>query len=217
MDAPTPGPRFYNGVRTVVLAICRVLFRVEVLGTEHVPTEGVYIAAPSHRSMLDIPMTAFITRRRLRYMAKREIFDTWFGHPIFRRMAAIPVDRDVTDRSSLRGIADALDAGEPVVVYPEGTRMHGRELGPLFDGTAYVARKHGASVLPIGIGGTDRLSTARILLLRRPRICVVVGEPIVAPVAEGPVRRAAVSAATEELRYKLQACLDEANTRITTR
>ena len=59
-----PGRWFWWVVRAVVLAVCRVAFRVRVVGRDHVPTAGAYILAPSHRSILDVPFTAFTTRRR---------------------------------------------------------------------------------------------------------------------------------------------------------
>ena len=83
----------YRVVRAVVLSIFKVVFRVSVKGREHVPSSGVYIVAPSHRSILDIPFTAFVTKRRIRFMAKRELFSSRIGRVIFNAMGAISVDR----------------------------------------------------------------------------------------------------------------------------
>ena len=66
---------FYRVARPIVLSICRMLFRVRVSGLEHVPASGSYIVAPTHRSLLDIPFAAYTTKRRIRFMAKEELFE----------------------------------------------------------------------------------------------------------------------------------------------
>ncbi len=117
---------WYGFARPIVLGLCRLLFRVQVLGLEHVPSSGVYILAPTHRSILDVPFAAFATRRRVRFMAKREIFTTNIGRKVFSALGAIEVDRGATDRGALRASKAALEAGEPLGIFPEGTRRTGQ-------------------------------------------------------------------------------------------
>jgi len=85
--------RFYAFARALVYGICKVLFRVQISGKEHVPSEGVFIVAPSHRSYFDTPFASFITRRRIRFMAKEELFANSFGSKLFTALGAIPVTR----------------------------------------------------------------------------------------------------------------------------
>lgn len=204
---------FYRFARGLLLSLCRVLWRVEVIGREHVPSDGVYIVAPSHRSALDIPFAAFVTRRRLRFMAKREIFATRLGRVVFTALGAIKVDRGGTDRGALRASQDALAAGEPLVIFPEGTRREGREIVDLFDGCAYLSSKLGVPLVPVGVGGSGEIMPSGRRWPRFPRVVVVVGPAIVPPdpsETPGVRRRSQVRAITEELRVALQECYDDA-------
>lgn len=206
---------FYGFARTLVVPLARLLYRVQVTGLEHVPTSGVYIVAPSHRSALDVAFAAFATPRRIRYMAKREIFTTTAGRRLFLALGAIEVDRGATDRGALRASKAALEAGEPLGIFPEGTRRSGPAIEDLYDGCAYLALKLGVAMVPVGIGGSGDIMPTGRKLPRFPRIAVVIGAPIEPPEAGTVRRRSAVAEFTELLQAQLQACYDEATARAT--
>ena len=202
---------FYRVLRAVVLSLFKVAFRVRVIGKEHVPRRGAYVVAPSHRSIFDIPFAAYITRRRIRFMAKKELYTTWIGRRFFDALAAIPVDRAVADRGALRAAQDALEAGEPVGVFPEGTRNTGPALGDMHDGAAYLALKLGVPIVPVGIGGSEEILATGKILPRIKRVAVVIGPAIPPPAhADGARRRSDVSKLTDVLREQLQECFDAA-------
>ena len=201
---------FYGSVRAIVLPLCRLLFRVEVAGLEHIPSSGVYILAPSHRSMLDPAFAAFATPRRVRFMAKREIFTTRVGRRLFLALGAIEVDRGTTDRGALRASKAALESGEPLGIFPEGTRRDGPAVENLFDGCAYLALKLGVPMVPVGIGGSELIMPTGRLLPRLRRVTVVIGTPIEPPTTTGVRRRSDVGDLADILRERLQGCLDEA-------
>ena len=134
---------FYQFARGVVLSIFKVVFRVRVVGKERVPTSGAYIVAPSHRSIFDIPFAAFITPRTVRFLAKDDLFSTPLGRRLFDALGAVEVERGTADRGALRALEDALAAGSPVAVFPEGTRHSGPEIAELYAGAAYLAIKLG--------------------------------------------------------------------------
>ena len=98
-----------------------------------------------------------------------------------------------------------------MVLFPEGTRQFGPKVHPLFDGAAYVAVKAGVPIIPVGIGGSERVMPKGSKMIY-PRKCVlVVGAPItVALDAEGRVPRSAVKDVTERLSGSLQSLFDEA-------
>jgi 1-acyl-sn-glycerol-3-phosphate acyltransferase len=199
------GVGFYRFARTVVTGSCRLLFDVRVTGAERVPATGVYIVAPSHRSLFDIPIAAAITRRRIRFMAKESLFKTRFGASLFSALGAIRVERGTTDRGALRASQAALEAGEPLAIFPEGTRREGAVLGD-----PYVALKLGVPIVPVGIGGSEQILATQKMLPRLHKVRVVVGEPLRPDAAVGTVKRAEVKKLTEELRERLQQCFDEA-------
>jgi 1-acyl-sn-glycerol-3-phosphate acyltransferase len=211
-EATEAGSRvgFYRFARTVVTGSCRLLFDVKVSGAERVPASGVYIVAPSHRSLLDIPIAASITQRRIRFMAKESLFKTKFGASLFGALGAIRVERGTTDRGALRASQAALEAGEPLAIFPEGTRREGPVLGELYDGAAYVALKLGVPIVPVGIGGSEQILATQKVLPRLHKVRIVVGEPVRPAAAVGTVKRAEVRAVTAELRDRLQRCFDEA-------
>lgn len=203
--------KLYAVAWTIVYAASRVLFRVRVTGKEHVPASGAYIVAPSHRSILDTPFASFITRRRIRFMAKRELFENPVGARLFTKLGGIPVDRgSPTARTALKAVQAALAAGEPAAVFPEGTRRSGPEIDELFDGAAYLAVKLGVPILPVGIGGSEQILASGKVLPKLHRVRVVVGPPIYPPPGASTRKRADLQALTAELQTALQPLFDEA-------
>src|SRR5215210_3363453 len=147
----------YSLVRWVVAGASRVLFRVRVRGLENMPKHGGYVLAPSHRSMMDIPFSGWLTRRRLRYMGKQSLFDIPVVGWLFTILGGFPVQRDGTDRKALRESMAMLQGGEILLVYPEGTRQHGPKIQPLQPGAAYLALRAGVPIVPVGIAGTEEI------------------------------------------------------------
>jgi 1-acyl-sn-glycerol-3-phosphate acyltransferase len=198
-------------VRPIVLGLCKILFRVRVVGKEHVPSSGAYILAPTHRSNLDTPFTAFVTPRRVRFIAKRELFEHPLGAKVFTTLGGVPVDRgSASARSALKAVQSALEAGEPACVFPEGTRRHGLEITDLFDGAAYLAVKLRVPIVPIGIGGSEQILASGKKLPKLHRVAVVVGPPIDPPSGATTRRRGDLAALTGQLQLELQKLFDEA-------
>jgi 1-acyl-sn-glycerol-3-phosphate acyltransferase len=201
----------YRFARTVVVGLCRILFRVRVVGTEHVPAAGAYIIAPTHRSNLDTPFASFVTKRRIRFMAKKEMFQQPLSAKFFTALGGVPVERGSPNaRAALKATQAALRAGEPVAMFPEGTRRHGREVDDLFDGTAYLAVKLGVPIVPVGIGGSEEILASGKKIPRLRRVAVVVGEPIAPPSDATTRKRSDLAAITAQLQVELQKLFDEA-------
>jgi 1-acyl-sn-glycerol-3-phosphate acyltransferase len=201
---------FYRFARAVVLSTLKVVFRVRVVGREHVPRSGAYIVAPTHRSIFDVPFAAFITTRTIRFLAKEELFSTAFGNRFFTALGAVRVERGTADRAALRALEAALAEGSPVAVFPEGTRGSGPRVGPLFDGAAYLAVKLGVPIVPVGVGGSEEILAKGKLFPRVRRVAVVVGVPIEPPAPDGRARRSAATKLTDELAAELQRVFTDA-------
>ena len=131
---------------------------------------------------------------------------------VFRTLGGFPVERDGNDRQPLRDSLAILESGQPLVVYPEGTRHHGRTIEPLQPGTAWLAIKAQVPIVPVGIAGTEEAFRGHGGKLPRfERGAMVVGDPIVPPPLTGTVaKRADVDALSEELRKSLQELFDRA-------
>jgi 1-acyl-sn-glycerol-3-phosphate acyltransferase len=206
---------FYYVVRAVVNGFVRVWTRLTVEGREHVPRTGAFVLAPVHRSNMDTPISACLTRRRLRFMGKdslwRHRLPAWF----LSSLGGFPVTRGTADREALRRCIAVLEAGEPLVLFPEGERKSGPVVQPLFDGAAYVALRAGVPIVPVGIGGSERVMPKGARFIRPHKVHAIVGPPITMPAARtGRVRRSAVHDVTAELHATLQQLFDDAQKRV---
>lgn len=202
---------FYRVLRAIVLTPFKALFWVRVRGRRNVPRSGPYVVAPSHRSLMDIFFTGYITRRRIRFMAKSELFDNRFLAWLFTALGGFPVERGAADRAALRAAQAVLEAGEPLAVFPEGTRRHGRNIVGLFDGAAYLASRTGVPIVPVGIGGSEQILASGKSLPRPHKVAIVIGAPVDPPDRRnGRVPRQAITDVTEKVRVELQTCFDEA-------
>jgi 1-acyl-sn-glycerol-3-phosphate acyltransferase len=203
---------FYRIVWWIVAKGSGVLFRVRLSGEERLPASGGFVLAPSHRSMMDIPFLALVTKRRIRYMGKVEVFNIPVLGAIFGALGGFPVARDGTDRKAVRESMDMLRSGEILAVFPEGTRQNGPKIQPLQPGAAYLALRAGVPIVPVGIAGSEEiLRGGGRKWPRFGRVAVVVGEPLQPPArTTSAVPRAEVDAFTTQLREALQQTFDEA-------
>ena len=202
----------YRAVWLVVAQGTRALWRVRVEGAERLPETGGYVLAPSHRSMMDIPLLSVITTRRIRFMGKVEAFKIPVLSSIFRALGGFPVARDGTDRKALRDAMAMLQAGDILAVFPEGTRQRGPKIQPLQPGAAYLALRAGVPVVPVAIAGSEEILRAHKLPIPRfGRVVIMIGEPLRPPARDkSTVPRAEVDATTAELHDVLQVAFDEA-------
>jgi 1-acyl-sn-glycerol-3-phosphate acyltransferase len=182
-----------------------------VRGAENVPVSGAFVLAPIHRSNIDTPLAATVTRRRLRFMGKDTLWKSrWIGW-ILSSVGGFPVTRGSADREALARCIAVLRTGEPLVLFPEGTRQSGATVHPLFDGAAYVAVKAGVPIVPVGIGGSEKVMSKGSKMIRPRKCVVVVGEPIPVPAdPAGRAPRSAVKEVTASLADSLQTLFDEA-------
>lgn len=202
---------FYAAVRGALVAFSRAFWRETFEGLEHVPREGPFVLAPVHRSNVDTPLVAGVTRRRLRYMGKEEVWKYRALGAVLSALGGFPVRRGTVDREAFRRCVAVIEGGEPLVVFPEGTRREGPRVAELSDGAAYIALRTGAPIVPVGIGGSARAMPRGSKLLRPAKVHVVVGPPLHPERSEsGRTSRRAVRELTDRLRTELQRLFEEA-------
>jgi 1-acyl-sn-glycerol-3-phosphate acyltransferase len=140
----------------------RAMSRISIEGAiDEIPRDGPLIIAANHASNLDAPVLGawLIPRlgRRIHWLGKRELF-AW---PIVGWVAANggvhPVDRDSADVEAFRLASRILEGGHILFVFPEGTRSPDGALQEARDGVALLALRSGAPIVPIGIGGSNRV------------------------------------------------------------
>ncbi len=205
----------YRSIRALVHLVCLILGRVTIVGRENVPTEGAFVLAPVHRSNVDFAIASLVTTRRMRYMGKASIWKYALPGRFFYALGAFPVHRGTADRESLRTCIEVIESGQPLVMFPEGTRQSGPLVEHLFDGTAYVAGKTQVPIVPVGIGGSERAMPKGSKMIRPSKLTIVIGTPLPAPslADSGRVSRRAVRETTEKLHGELQVLFDEAQAR----
>lgn len=204
---------FYWFVRGLLLVLSKVWFRASVSGRNNLPARGAYIIAPVHRSNIDTPLSAFVTSRRVRFMGKDSLWKNPKIGAVLSALGGFPVSRGTADLEALKRCVAVLDSGEPLVMFPEGTRQSGPSLHPLFDGPAYVAMKRGVPIVPVGIGGSERVMRKGSKMIWPHKCHVTIGQPIAVARSEGKLDRAAMAATTAELAQRLQMVFDDARRR----
>ena len=164
----------------------------DIAGVEHVPTDGPVIIVANHRSYFDVAAMAVTiarTGRTVRFLGKKEVFDAPVIGQIAAAMGGIRVDRGTGSDEPLQAAVEALAAGDMVALMPQGTIPRGKAFfEPKLKGrwgAARLAAMTGASVVPVGLWGTERVwpRSARLPnvlnVLDPPLVTVRVGEPVV--------------------------------------
>jgi len=206
----------YKMVRFILAVFCRTWCRMTIEGRENVPAEGLFLLAPSHRSILDTPIASGVTHRRMRFMGADKYWKNKAFGRLLTALGGFPVTRGTADREALKRCIAVLDGGEPLVLFPEGERKSGPLVQPLFDGATYIAVKAGVPIVPVGIGGSERAMPKGAKFIRPSKLHVVVGKPI--PVSKNAenskAQRYAARQLTPQLHAELQRLFDIAQARV---
>ncbi len=207
----------YTFVRNLLAVVFKLYFRVQVVGRQGFPKHGGVIVSASHRSNLDTPIICVITQRRLRYMGKESLWKSKFGGWFLTSLGGFPVTRGSADREALRAAMAVAERGEPLVMFPEGTRRSGPKIEDenMHDGPAYVACRTGVPILPVGMAGTEAAMPKGSKLVRPVKVVIVLREPIYPPPTEPGARvpRRVVRELSERLKEEVQLAFDEARAR----
>ncbi len=200
----------YPAVLAVVRPALRFGVRWSTEGLEQIPQSGGVILASNHISYLDPLVLAVVAdkqKRRVRYLAKEELFAKPVLGTFLRAAGQIPVARGSVDAAdALDGAVKAVRSGECVVVFPEGTISLDLEPMQGRTGTARLAAASGVAVVPVGVWGAHR-----ILFKGRPAhwrtgiaVSVVIGEPVLISPEED------VHAATDRVMSAICVCVSRA-------
>jgi 1-acyl-sn-glycerol-3-phosphate acyltransferase len=201
--------RTYRVANRLFATLFRLMgYRFDVRGGEHIPSSGGGVVAGNHIGFLDFTFIGYAARargRRIRFMAKRTVFELPVVGWLMRSMGHIPVDRKDGWHAARLGL-DQVGAGELVGVFPEATISRSWLLKPFRRGAAGIALHHRVPLVPVVVWGGHRILTVdgHWSLRRRMPITIVVGEPLVARTDE------TVDELNERLHASMTALLDEA-------
>ena len=157
--------------------------RWKVIGIENVPRTGGVLLAGNHVSLLDPPMVggALFGYRRVRFMAKIELWSTPIGHYVMDRIMSFPVKRGTADRPTIRRTLEWLAQGDAIAIFPEGERSEDGKLQPAQPGIALLVQKSGVPVIPVAIVGTYEMWPKGRKKFKRVPLKIAFGKPIQFP------------------------------------
>lgn len=195
-----------QGVQDVGVFIFRMFFGLEVEGYENLPKAGTRaIIAPNHVSFLDAPILHSIMPRHAAFAIDTGIAQRWWVKPFLSLVNAHTIDP--TKPLGTRHLIQAVKGGETLVIFPEGRLTVTGGLMKVYDGTAMIADKADAVVIPVRIDGAERSHFGYLNRYQTkkgwfPKIKITILPPVKLPVAaelRGKARRQAAGAALQDI------------------
>lgn len=200
----------------ILLGLIRLLLplqaRVRADHADRCPRTGPVVIVGNHLGLLDPLIIATHVRRRIRILAKAEVFGWFVLGGLARLGGVVPVRRGASDREALQTLAHVLAQGECVLLMPEGTYPK-VPLPPAMlrakTGAAFLAVRAGAVVLPVGLTGAERLWAPKRgwRLWHRPRVTVTFGEPYRPAMPTGLSTKETYQAVADEMGRRIAALL----------
>lgn len=143
----------YRLAQTLSFFYFKIFHRFEIKGLDNVPATNSFILASNHLSFLDPPLVGCKVKRNLHYFARDSLFNGPLGY-LIRRLNSIPVNRGQLDLSTLKSTLKVLRDGNPLLVFPEGTRSLDGTMGKGKKGLGLLVIKSKCPVLPVRIKGS---------------------------------------------------------------
>lgn len=159
-------------------ALFRIYFRWDVYEPGRVPLSGPVLLAANHASFIDPPLVGATLKREISYLARESLFHNPILGAVLRSWNVVPVDRDGGGAAGLRIIMERLQAGNAVILFPEGTRSPNGALQPARSGIGLLAIKCQAPVVPVRVFGTFAAYGRHLRLPRPRRVAVKFGRPL---------------------------------------
>jgi 1-acyl-sn-glycerol-3-phosphate acyltransferase len=181
---------FLDLCRPGVHALARLYFGLRLEGTEHIPRAGAVVVAPNHQTYADPVLVTIPIRRRIYYMAWSRLFAVRGLSWTIRRLRAFPVQLESSDPRATREAVRLLQAGEAVMIFPEGARSLDGNVGRFKPGAFRLAVSLGVPVLPVTIAGGHESWPPGRTLPRRASMTITY-HPLVYPDADRDARDAA--------------------------
>lgn len=191
----------YGIVRRVVRPLLRLAWRLRVDGAANLPRGGAIVVA-NHDSLADPFVLGAALDRPLRFLSKQELWSNRLVGRVMDALGGIPVARARGDIGAVAAAARALEAGDVVAIFPQGTTL-GHADRPWQRGAARLALTTGAPLVPVAIVGASDGLRPGTRLPRLARVRVAVGVPIVVEPSAPTIP------ATRELTVRLKAAVEE--------
>jgi 1-acyl-sn-glycerol-3-phosphate acyltransferase len=166
----------YDVARMLLTPPTMLVYRGRAIGAEHVPASGPVILAPNHFSQWDHFFAGVYLRRKIRFMAKSQLFTNPVIKFIFWHGGPFPIRRGHQDEEAFKTAYEILGRGGCLLMYPEGGRSRSGGLAQPRPGVGRIALESGVPVIPVAIHGSQGVRRWR--KLRFPKVTVQYGEPM---------------------------------------
>ena len=162
--------KLYRAVLAIVWFLMKILFPWDVSGRENIPEEGGVVLCGNHTSFLD-PLLMIVgapRKRQYRVLAKAELFKIPVFGWLLRKIEIIPVNRGKSDVSAFKESLRVLRNGNPLIIFPEGTRVkEGAEVDG-HPGAVVMAARAGVPVMPVYIAPKKRIFRKNKVVYGKP-------------------------------------------------
>jgi 1-acyl-sn-glycerol-3-phosphate acyltransferase len=204
----------YRILRALVRLFLPLQMRLRVHGANRCPRTGPLMIVANHLGLLDPLAIGARVPRRMRILAKAEVFQWPFVGWLARLGSVVPVRRGASDREAMRTLEQVLTEGGCVLLMPEGTYPKvplPAAMLPVKTGAAFLAVRTGATVWPAAITGTERVwyRARGWKVWHRPRVSVTFGEPYRPEVPQGLSAKATYQAVADDMARRIAAMLPE--------
>ena len=189
--------------------VCRIIFRVQVTGISNIPNDGKLLIIANHESFLDGLLLGLFLPIRATFVVHTSVLNSWLFRQILRLTPYLAVDP--TSPLAMKKVIKLLEAGQPVVIFPEGRITLTGSLMKVYDGPGFVAAKTGATILPVRIDGAARSYFSRLphehakKIFPKVSICILPTSHIAMP--EAATAKARRRLAGDAMRREMQSML----------
>jgi len=198
-------------IRFLVVAILKLLARVDVYGRENIPASGNFVVASNHLGLVDALLAHYAIGKPNLFLL---VGEKWGDKPLTRWLGKLLdfvfIDRFKPDLPTIRKVMERMKRGDILVITPEGTRS---KVGHLIEGkpgVSYLATKAGYPILPVAVTGTsDKIVFGSLKRLRRPHITATGGKVFTLPPLPRENRDEVLQKYTDEIMCRIAALLPE--------
>ncbi|MFN7170305.1 MAG: lysophospholipid acyltransferase family protein, partial [Candidatus Omnitrophota bacterium] len=168
---------FYSLIWWICYFLFKILFRYRIYGKKNLPQDESYIIASNHLSFLDPIALGLLTRKKINFLAREDLFNNRVFALLIGNLGAIPLKREKQDIRALRQGIKILQKNKILVVFPEGRRSLNGELGKPLAGVGFLAQMAKVKVVPVYLKGTNLALPVDAYFMRFKKISAFVGKP----------------------------------------
>lgn len=155
-------------IKSIFWLISVFMYRIKIYGKDNIPKKGAVLVCPNHVHALDSAVIIAHSKRKINVLAKAELFTggirKWFAD----LFGIFPIKQDAADIDAIKTSLRVLKNGEPLMIFPEGTRNGLAKGTPLKNGPVILAIKSGTPIIPVGIKGNFKFWSKIVINIGTP-------------------------------------------------